>query len=1049
MWFLLCAIVVLLGVDLAATPAHNSDLLLHLANGRMLSDGEVGLRTDPFSYVLEGQVWINHSWLFDLLTYGLFASAGASVLVLVKALLFGLVGLALVLLGWEGGKTPVLAVATSLLGLVAMAQGAAPVHPIGLSVVFLAATLVLLEKARQTVLAAANPTSWLVVVQLWPLVVLSALWVNLDAWFVLGPVVILLYLAGSWWESLLQPVKNQNPNLANAWLRGLGQVLLASLLACLLNPSGIFAFQVPPPLSFVPMYTILVNYKDPMAWTLLTNPFLQTYNNPGNPSVANLAFFLLTLGCVAGFFLNRPRFSRVWFVLWLFFFALAAFHVRLIPFFAVVAAPGLARNLRDWQESRSRLRPRSLAEQSLLDRGLERFVLLVGLLLLVLGWPGWLQNSRERRNLEIVFDPTLTQAAQRIMAWREENKLDSGHHTFNMNIELAPYLAWFGSARGAIREKTFLDGRYGAFPLQAIEEFAQIRRHLRAPADSPREEAKATAWEALLKKWNIDRVALTELDLERFQNILLPLAQNRFALLWTCGRSALLGWNSEPGVDSWEKLTWSHTRLAYNPESDQWAPVEWPGRLAREPQWFDAFSAAKIAVSPDRDEAALYLKLYDRSRTEYQKKIRPVEEVMVSASIAPRAAGVDMPWALLLYLSFNSPNIAAQVAAQMDKGSEEVLWLAIRAARRAIAADPDDATAWLHLAEAYHRMLRETQGGRSRAVFPVLAQLRRLQAVTAYQQVLDLEPRRSEAHLALASVLDDLGCNDAALHHQLEGVRLLRERGPPKGQDPAAFAKNLGDMESTFKRKQERLEQISRELRANFSKMKIQDRALSAFRVGLGELALGELTSVDPERFGPEGLELELDLLLKLGKTQNAYEWGKPEGLQYLLGTEKYSMLRLLVAMSVGNYQEADQHLVRMTPQALIKRSKMDASGVTRKDMLAFTVAQMLLDFVPSHAFSLRANPREYQSAMQRFLVDEILEANGLTLRGMVALERGDTTRAAAFFDRALSFWTSDAAVREGKGIDFPGRTVAQYYSQRIADAKTAKQPETKRPVTP
>jgi hypothetical protein len=113
--------------------------------------------------------------------------------------------------------------------------------------------------------------------------------------------------------------------------------------------------------------------------------------------------------------------------------------------------------------------------------------------------------------------------------------------------------------------------------------------------------------------------------------------------------------------------------------------------------------------------------------------------------------------------------------------------------------------------------------------------------------------------------------------------------------------------------------------------------------------------------------------------------------------------------------------------------------------MISLNTAQLMLDSVPRRGLPFGLNIRDYQAALHSYITDLIMEADILTLRGMVALERGDTTKAAGLFTKALSVWGNDAAFREGKGLDFPGRPVAQYYSQRIEAAKTTKQPETKR----
>src|SRR5262249_39069076 len=72
---------------LASFPAPNRDLWLHLAHGRAVVQNPS---------VVAGDVAVATSWLYDILTYGLFEVAGGVGLVLAKAVL--VVVLALVLL---------------------------------------------------------------------------------------------------------------------------------------------------------------------------------------------------------------------------------------------------------------------------------------------------------------------------------------------------------------------------------------------------------------------------------------------------------------------------------------------------------------------------------------------------------------------------------------------------------------------------------------------------------------------------------------------------------------------------------------------------------------------------------------------------------------------------------------------------------------------------------------------------------------------------------------------------------------------------------------
>src|SRR5262245_41837307 len=66
---ILPGLVVLLAFLLASFPARNSDLWIHLASGRQLSQGDFPHTLQPSSATVKGS---EHTWLYDLVTYGLY-----------------------------------------------------------------------------------------------------------------------------------------------------------------------------------------------------------------------------------------------------------------------------------------------------------------------------------------------------------------------------------------------------------------------------------------------------------------------------------------------------------------------------------------------------------------------------------------------------------------------------------------------------------------------------------------------------------------------------------------------------------------------------------------------------------------------------------------------------------------------------------------------------------------------------------------------------------------------------------------------------------------
>src|SRR5262249_31730401 len=201
-------------------------------------------------------------------------------------------------------------------------------------------TLYLLTRAEAQPAAAAPPRS------LWLLPPLFALWVNLDAWFFLGPLCVGLWLLGA----CLQPGMRRGP---------LARVLAVGLLACLLNPYHVRAFPLPVELAYMVVSVtgpldspvvaagstaLRVQHFDP-GFLNLPSPFSHDYlgYDARGRNVAGLAYFLLLLLGVASFVLPAvlrpagvpPRLHRPRLLLWLVFAFFGVLQARLVPFFAV------------------------------------------------------------------------------------------------------------------------------------------------------------------------------------------------------------------------------------------------------------------------------------------------------------------------------------------------------------------------------------------------------------------------------------------------------------------------------------------------------------------------------------------------------------------------------------------------------------------------------------------------------------------------------------------------------------------------------------------
>src|SRR5262249_57799152 len=88
--------------------------------------------------------------------------------------------------------------------------------------------------------------------------------------------------------------------------------------------------------------------------------------------------------------------------------------------------------------------------------------------------------------------------------------------------------------------------------------------------------------------------------------------------------------------------------------------------------------------------------------------------------------------------------------APLGQRSPALPLLAVRAARRAVAANPEDGNAWLRLGQAYVLLRDETCERSAHRERTPLAQLRQVQIATALEQALRLDPDLEAAHHELA-----------------------------------------------------------------------------------------------------------------------------------------------------------------------------------------------------------------------------------------------------------------------------------------------------------
>jgi tetratricopeptide (TPR) repeat protein len=1041
--YLLVALVLLLAFLVASFAARNTDVWMHLAAGKLLVEGEYRLGAEPFSYALAGAVWVNHNWLFDLLAFGLFQVGGGAALVLVKALV--IVWLAWVLLrcGLQKGAGLWLAAAATTLAVVAMCPWLA-LGPTCISYLFLGLTCLLLDRGtriwNEQVHLGSSFGSAFLAAHGWTLA-LFVLWVNMDGWFLLGPLTVILFAAGHLANQTGNRVRagGQAPGGPAGPGAALGVLAATGVLVCLVNPYHIHAFRLPVLLGLSELAQQLG--EDFYVGGLILSPLQPEFFRSGlGLCTSGIAYWLLVVLGLASFVLSLPKKGTVplkqgdsplfWqgLFIWLAFFLLSLYQARTVPFFAVIAGPILARNLAQGA-TRWLARPQGRAGGLLGAMG--RPLLVLACLALVVGaWPGWLLPGRgDRRQWTVQADPSLQWAAEQLGQWRQQGRLAEGDRGLSFSPDVAQVFAWFCPA-----ERGFLDARLQVDPA-AVADFLSVRQALERGAEAfPEQKESLQDVRAVLRRRHINHLILYSGDRGWFGLVAQRLLRQpvEWPLLFCRGRTLVFGWRDpekRSGPDPFADLQLSLKERALHPGEEELAPRTGAGQDPEPLPWWEAFVRARAAWDPDRDEAATHLLNFRAQRPRFfllnlglHGLCQATHWIAFPACTAGTPTCAPVP--VVFGTTMTAP--ASYYFAEQDEGPASSLLAAIRAARRSVHADPSNPSAQLILGEAYLLLLKGTKERVWRQTFPGLQELRAAQAVTALQAAVLLRPKLVEAHRHLVTLFEQLGFYDLALKHEKEVLEILRAEGPKKGH-AAQFAQELAGLQEIVQAKETALEAILEGFDVSASNMREVDRAALAVRKKLGGKALETLLDYDVSAFGNKGLRLEIRLLLLTGKAPEARDWMQ-DWHKDALGSADYQWFQALAHAATGDYEEADKNLAAMVPHS------HHLPGITRKatsleGATGSLIGLTLMESIPGP--KLRFVQWNFLAEFSPLYFSMRKEGVTLMLRGLLALEAGQTTQAEGHFRRAIHYLGEDAAFMGGGELQ-TARAIAQYWLNQL-----------------
>jgi hypothetical protein len=463
---------------ITAYPARNSDIWLSLASGRQIASGTLPLGQNPFTHSGVERPWLQHSWIYDLLSYvGYSLDSSGVLLVAVKSGLF-LLAIGLLLLFRKPGQSfwpwAMFILVTSL--AVGPYVG---LRSISASPFFASVLLVLLYRGNWA-------AGWRM-----PLIVggVVALWANVDNWAILAPFMILLLLLGQLIDKLLGLTSEDDPLVSEPARPMLLRAFLIAIVACLLNPSFIASLAKSPSEALPQMLPIEMKFfipdyiaTDPEYEFLLRTPlsFEHIQSRTRGQNWNGLSFLIVLAVGIICLAVNYRRIRATHVLLFIGFMGLALNHTRLMVFLPIVMVPLLSSfwnaisskvTLGTWAEPNTRM----LVSASVLKRLLS---LAVSFVVLASIYPGWVQpgmidpSIQNRLEFSLLPDPGMIRTAQRLESIRKETPLPTDLIGVNTSATLGDYLAWF-----APTEKAFINSRF-RFHAEELKVVFDLRREL-------------------------------------------------------------------------------------------------------------------------------------------------------------------------------------------------------------------------------------------------------------------------------------------------------------------------------------------------------------------------------------------------------------------------------------------------------------------------------------------------------------------------------------------------------------------------------------------
>jgi tetratricopeptide (TPR) repeat protein len=551
--------------------------------------------------------------------------------------------------------------------------------------------------------------------------------------------------------------------------------------------------------------------------------------------------------------------------------------------------------------------------------------------------------------------------------------------------------------------------------------------------------------------------------------------------------SYIAGWKKARGGVPFGAPSLDLHELAFNPVKATRLPDEGPSDELEEPGWTAAFLRTPAPAPWDAQAAELYLSYYNLHAQFWpvfqEKWAAPrILAGRMSFWVAPAGMGTScLPSLIAAHFTLRAPeqSLLRFLDPSLPPGP---LVLAVRSARRAVAAEPESPEAYVMLAKAYLNLWKgQEERWRGRfANMPLTFQnmesqfrqtQRLIQVVTALHNALTLKPSLVEAHLMLKDIYLQIHYWDTALHHWQEALKYLQENPPNQLPSEGAeefqqrqdrFTRTVKDLKKQIRGLKQEVARRTKDFRLQSADKRLQDKVLIAIQIeynaeggrgrdrfgrGLASRALDLLLKAKGRELDATTIMWQIRLLLTMGRVRDVRE--RLDDVQnHLVRLKKelkgktkpnprmqqaVQLLRLalpwyksLLESATGNYKEADAQRAKI--HDLIK-----ASGLYRVHLAVQALQGLAFNFMLNNQpliqpavfqmFGAQANQGAFQ-------VGQSLksEAEMHLVSGLSALEQGEIDRAAGYFRKCVRV---SRDLRFGDNA-FPDRVIAIKYLEEI-----------------